>query len=450
MSITKEHHNSFYKKLLTLAVPIILQSMVTSSLNLVDNIMIGQLGEVSIAAVGLGNQVYFLANLFMLGVCGGASIFFAQYWGKKDITSIHKTMGIAFMLTFVIAAFFTLSASIFPSFVIGIYSKDAAVVAVGTRYLSIAALSYIPYALSSVFIAVLRSTGKVKIPLFVSIIALGINTFLNYALIFGNFGFPQMDVRGAAIATVIARSIEAILILIIVYGKKFSIGGRIKQLFSFSFVFFKTLMSRISYVMMNEGIWAVGTTCYVIIYARMGTDITAAMNISMTFFNLLFIFTIGIGSAVAIMIGNSLGAERFEEAKIYAKKGIITAALTGVVVSLLMLLVRNNILAFYSVDPSVMANTKTITNIILIMLPINCVEFTIFIGILRAGGDTKFCTYVDIGALWLVGLPLALLGAFVFHFPLIIVYLLARLESITRVTLCFRRYLTYKWLKNVT
>lgn len=174
------------------------------------------------------------------------------------------------------------------------------------------------------------------------------------------------------------------------------------------------------------------------------------MNISMTLFGVLFIFAIGIGSAVAIMIGNSLGAERFEEAKVYAKKGLVVAAISGITIGLLMLVIRNSILSLYSVDASVIAYSKSITNIIIIMLPLNCVEFTLFMGILRSGGDTKFCTYVDIGALWLIGLPLALLGAFVFNFSIIIVYLLARMESITRVILCYRRYKTFKWLKNVT
>lgn len=444
------NNKSFYKKLLTLALPILLQSLVTSSLNLVDNLMIGQLGEVSIAAVGLGNQIYFLANLFMMGVCGGTSIFFAQYWGKKDLDSIHKTMGLGLMLTVIIGTIFTLSATIFPSFVMRIYSKDILVIEEGTRYLRIAALSYMPYAISCIFITVLRSTGRVKIPLFVSVIALGMNTILNYALIFGNFGMPEMGVKGAAIATLTARMVEAILILTIVYVRKYDIGGKINELFSFSSQFFKHIMRKISFVMMNEGLWAIGTTCYSIVYARMGTDIVAAMNISGTLFNLIFIFALGIGSAVSIMIGNSLGADQYDQAKEYAKKGIKAAVICGVIVAGLMLLARDSILSLYSIQPEVLAKARTITNFSTLILPINCIEFTLFIGILRAGGDTKFCTYVDIGALWVVGLPLAVLGAFVFHLPLVFVYLLARTESLTRVVLCYLRYRSNRWVNNVT
>jgi Na+-driven multidrug efflux pump len=182
----------------------------------------------------------------------------------------------------------------------------------------------------------------------------------------------------------------------------------------------------------------------------MGTDIVAAMNISGTLFNLMFIFALSIGSAVSIMIGNSLGADQFDQAKEYAKKGLRAAFICGIIVAGLMFILRDSILSLYSIKPDVLAHARTITNWITIIIPINCVEFTLFIGILRAGGDTKFCTLIDIGALWLAGLPLAVLGAFVFHLPLVFVYLLARTESFTRVILCYIRYRSNKWLNNVT
>lgn len=442
--------NQFYTKLITLAIPIVLQSLVTSSLNLVDNLMIGQLGEVSIAAVGLGNQVYFLANLFMLGVSGGTSIFFAQYWGKQDLRNIHKTMGLGLILTFSLGAIFTAAASIFPAFVIGIYSKDPLVIAEGAKYLQIAALSYIPYSISCVYITALRSTGQVRIPLYTSIIALGLNTLLNYILIFGNFGAPAMGVQGAAIATLSARCMELIMVLAFVYGGRMAVGAKLKSLFSFTFDFFKMIMKKITFVMLNEGVWAVGTTCYAIIYARISTEATAAMNIGGTFFNILFIFAIGIGSAIAILIGNSLGANEFEQAKEYAKKGLMASFVCGVIVSIGVFFVRDGILSLYNIQPHVYDYARSVTNWMMIILPLNCVEFTLFIGILRAGGDTKFCTAVDIGALWLVGLPLAFAGAFIFKLSLIFVYLLARTESLTRSIICYRRFKSNKWINNVT
>ena len=441
---------NFYKKLIALAVPIILQSLIASSLNLVDNLMIGQLGEVSIAAVGLANQVYFLVILFIFGITGGASIFFSQFWGKKDMDSIHKTLGVALMLTLIISAIFTLAAAIFPRFVIGIYSTDPAVIEAGSQYISIAAWSYLPYAISSVFFAVFRSTGRPKIPLFTSAAALALNTLLNYMLIFGNFGMPALGVRGAAIATLTARLVEVTIILLVAYNGKNHLGARISELFNFSMAFFKKLMSKMALVIINDGLWGLGTTGYAIMYARMGTGVIAAMNIVGTIFNLLFIFAMGIGSGLAIMVGNSLGADKFDQAKRYAHKGIIAAAVCGVFVALLMLVFRDSILSLYNIQEEVLQNARAVTNLAMLILPVICVEFTIFIGILRSGGDTLYCAVVDLGALFFIGLPLALVGAFVFHWPLPIVYLLVRTETIVRTIASFIRYKTDKWVKNVT
>lgn len=445
-----KNNESFTKRLITFAVPLLLQYLIVSSLNLVDNIMIGTLGEVSIAGVGLGNQIYFLTNLFMFGVIGGATIFFAQFWGKRDIHSIHKTMGISFILTLIIALFFTLAGTIFPRFVIGVYSNDMLVVAEGARYLGIAAFSYIPFAISIVFVFALRATGNVRVPLFASIVALGINTLLNYCLIFGNFGFPELGVQGAAIATIIARSIEAILLIIIVYKNKLPIAAKISGFFTFSFSFFKMVMKKISLVMLNEGVWAIGTTIYSIIYARMGTDVMAVMTICLVIFHLAFIVALGIGQALGIMIGNSLGAKDFDRAKSDAKKGLPTAVICGVIVAAIMFALRSTILSFYNVEPEIIKEASVVLYAMIGMLPLNCLGFTLFIGILRAGGDTKFCTIVDIGALWLVGLPLAALGAFVWHLPILFVFILARMESVSRVIVCFIRYRSFRWVKDIT
>lgn len=209
-------------------------------------------------------------------------------------------------------------------------------------------------------------------------------------------------------------------------------------------------MRKMTLVIVNDGIWGLGTTGYAIIYARMGTDIIASMNIVNTLFNLLFIFAMGIGSGLSIMVGNSLGADKFEQAKRYAHKGIISAVICGVFVALLMLVFRDGIISLYNVKAEVLENTRSVTNLLMLMMPVVCLEFTVFIGVLRSGGDTVFCAVIDIGSLFLIGLPLAAVGAFVFHLPLVYVYLLARSETIIRALISYIRYKTNKWVKNVT
>ena len=158
----------------------------------------------------------------------------------------------------------------------------------------------------------------------------------------------------------------------------------------------------------------------------------------------------GVGQTIGIMIGNSLGAQDFEKAKRDAKRGLPTAFVLGTVVAAVMILLRSPILSLYNVSPEILAQAKVVLFAMLAVLPLNCLAFTLFIGILRAGGDTTFCAIVDVAALWLAGLPLAFVGAFVFHLPILWVFLLAKMESVTRVVACFWRYRTFKWVKDIT
>ena len=451
MDMQKTHtHDNFFGRLFKFALPLIFQYLIINCLNLVDNVMIGKLGEISISGVGLGNQIFFLANLFMVGITGGATIFLAQFWGKRDIDSIHKTMGFSLILTLVVAVLFTTAGRFFPQQVIGLYSNDILVINEGADYLRISSLAYIPFAVTMVMVSAIRSTGNVRLPLVASTVALAMNTFLNYCLIFGNFGFPQLGVRGAAIATVISRAVEALILVGVAYGRKFEVAGTIKQLFTIPFSFVKKVIGKISLVLLNEGLWSVGNTFYTVVYGHMGTDVLTVMNISFVIFNISFVIALGVGQAVGIMVGNSLGARDFERAKRDAKRAIPTAFFLGVVVSSIMLLLRTPILSLYNVSPDVIAECKTVLYAMLGLLPINCIAFTIFIGILRAGGDTKFCTLIDVGALWMVGLPLAAAGAFIWHLPIVWVFVLARMESVSRVIVTFIRYRGFKWVRDIT
>ncbi|MBN2879301.1 MAG: MATE family efflux transporter [Clostridia bacterium] len=447
---TLKPHDDFIKRLFKFALPLLLQYLIINLLNLVDSLMIGSLGAFSISGVGLGNQVFFLTNLFMFGIVGGASIFLAQFWGKKDIDSIHKMINLALILCLAIAMIFTTAGTVFTKKVLSIYTTDQNVIDEGARYLSVAALSYIPFAFTMVYVAAMRSTGNVRVPLFASITALSINTFLNYCLIFGNFGMPQLGVRGAAIATVIARTTELIILMLVVYGKSLPVAAPLSKIFEIPAEFFKKVIGRILLVLANESAWAMGTTIYTVIYGRMGTDNLTVMNISAVVYNLAFVFTLGMGQALGIMIGNSLGARDFEKAKRDAKHGLFAAFIIGAIVGLIMMTLRGSILSLYNIPSEITSQAKVILTVMLAILPLNCVEFTLFIGILRAGGDTTFCTIVDVGALWLIGLPLALTGAFYLHLPLLFVFLLAKMESFSRAGACYIRYRGHKWVKDIT
>ena len=300
---------AFMRMMLTLAVPITLQSFVTSSLNLVDTMMVGSLQETAISAVGLANQYIFIFTLCILGINAGASVFMSQYWGRKDIKGIKTFLGIDLTVGFIASAIFAALAFFTPGMIMNIMSSDPEVIKLGTSYLRIVAVSCLFMNMTQAYSSALRSTGQTQLPMFGSLIGVGANIFLNWIFIFGKLGMPAMGVNGAALATMLARLLEAVFVVSIVYIQKNKVAAKWKELFNFNMaqikMYFKTSWS----VIVNELVFSVGTAAYSVAYARISTSASATMQISSTLINMFFVLLIGVGSAAAIMIGNKIGAD---------------------------------------------------------------------------------------------------------------------------------------------
>ncbi|WP_406766064.1 MATE family efflux transporter [Candidatus Clostridium radicumherbarum] len=439
----------FFKALLRLAVPIVLQNLVLSSLNLVDTIIIGGLGERAIASVGLANQYFFLLNLLLFGITSGSSIFTAQYWGNKDIKNIKRVLGICVITGGLGALIFTIGGLLIPEQILGIFSKDRDVIILGGQYLRIIAFSYIITSISFAYSFTLRSTGQVKIPMFVSITALGINTFLNYALVYGYFGLPKMGVQGSALATLIARIIEMTLLLFIVYKTKNVIAGKLKELLDLSADFIKNFFKVTIPVIMNESIWALGVTLYSVVYARMGTEVIASTNISSTIERITWVIFMGLGNACAVMIGNKIGEGDEKEAFIYAKRFIILGPSLAIIGGIFVYFNSHFILSAYKVSPTVYNYAAKNLIVFSVFLWVKVFNFTSIVGILRSGGDTKFCLFLDTSGVWLIGVPLAFLGGLVWHLPVYWVYTLVFMEEVYKLILGLPRILSKKWINNL-
>lgn len=439
----------FFKALLRLAVPIVLQNLVLSSLNLVDTIIIGGLGERAIASVGLANQYFFLLNLLLFGITSGSSIFTAQYWGNKDIKNIKRVLGICIITGGLGALIFTIGGLLIPEQILGIFSKDRDVIILGGQYLRIIAFSYIITSISFAYSFTLRSTGQVKIPMFVSITALGINTFLNYALVYGYFGLPKMGVQGSALATLIARIIEMTLLLFIVYKTKNVIAGKLKELLDLSADFIKNFFKVTIPVIMNESIWALGVTLYSVVYARMGTEVIASTNISSTIERITWVIFMGLGNACAVMIGNKIGEGDEKEAFIYAKRFIILGPSLAIIGGIFVYFNSHFILSAYKVSPTVYNYAAKNLIVFSVFLWVKVFNFTSIVGILRSGGDTKFCLFLDTSGVWLIGVPLAFLGGLVWHLPVYWVYTLVFMEEVYKLILGLPRILSKKWINNL-
>ena len=440
----------FFRGLFTLAVPIMLQNLVNSMVNLLATIMVGRLGTVEIAAVGLGFQVFFLYQLFLFGIISGGSIFTAQFWGKGDIAGIRKNLGFCITLSSVWAVLFTLAAMFVPEKLIGFYSMDEAVIKAGADYLRILSFSFFPFALSFAFVLTLRSVEKVRLAFVTTVITLFINVLLSYLFIFGKGSIPAMGIKGAAMATVISRLFEAVIIITVSYAKKYVIAGSIREFLSFNRNYARHFFRISLPVILNEIFWSTGVTMQSVIFARTNTDAIAAFNIINTVSMITWVLFLGLGHGVGVMIGKKIGEGDEKTARDYASRIARFVPLLAVGAALILFPLSRLLPFVFKVNSETLAVASQMFIVLCCVYPFRAFNMAMIIGICRAGGDTVFCVFYDLGTLWLIGLPLAALAAFVMHAPVWLIYLCIITEDPFKAILGIWRLKSGKWLHNVT
>jgi putative MATE family efflux protein len=440
----------YFSNVRKIALPIIIQQLMFSGLNLLGVIFVGQKGDASVAAVGLAGQVAFLLNLVHFGIISGAAMFTAQFWGKQDIPNLRRVLGLSLMLAISASLIFFALAQLFPSQILRIYSRDLAVIELGTSYIKIFSWTFLFFAITFSYALIMRSTGNVKTPTTVSVGALLLSTFLSYSLILGKFGLPELGIQGAAVAAVIARFLECVTLLTIIYTRDSPVAASLRELTGFDRIFFSRVIKPMLPVMLNELFWSLGITTYNIIYGRMGTQSYAAINIVSTIEQVAFVVFIGISNATSVLVGNRIGAGKEDEAHLYAGRSLGIGILGGLLLGLILQLVKTPVLSLYNVSPEVIQNASKLINVVTFFLWIRVNNMTTVVGILRAGGDTRYSLFLDGIIIWLVGVPIAYLGAFVFDLPVYLVYLCAMSEEATKWVLGIRRFLSRKWINNLT
>lgn len=439
----------FYRTFFQLAIPVTLQYFFAASLNLMDNIMVGQLGATELAAVGLANQIYFILLLFLLGIGGGASIFAAQFWGAKDVRNIRKILGLSLMISVISSLIFFLVGFFQSQTIIGFFSDDPAVIRLGGQFLKLTSFSYILIAMTSCYAAVLRSTGEVKLPMMVNIVALLINTILNYLFIFGHWGLSRLGVEGSAIATLIARLVEFVLLVVVSYCNKYVVAAKISELTTISPDMFKQFVTTTGTVVVKDVIWAIGTTLYMVIYAKMGTEVVAAVNIVATVRQLAFVLFNGIASACLVMVGHQIGAGNEGKAFRYAGRLLTLTSLIGILMGVLIQLGSQFILYPYKVSSYVLQQSQAMLLVFALFTPFFVFNMVAVVGVLRGGGDTMFCLIMDLVAVYVIGLPLAYMGQAIWKMSLAWVFALITIQELFKFVLCLKRFLSKRWINNV-
>ena len=439
----------FLKKAVRIALPVAMQGMLNTIVNLVDTMMIGALGATAIAAVGLANKVFFVFTLRVFGIVSGSGVLAAQYWVNGDIKNIKKVVGLALTLAVAASIAFLVPAVVCPEAVMRIFTASEDAIQVGAGYLTIVALSYPATAVSNTFVAMLRATGRVKAPVVISSCTIFINIFFNYTFIYGNFGAPAMGAAGAALATLMARLAEALSIILVVYLGKAPVAARFKEMFGYSREFLIQFFSTTSPVIANEFIWGLGTTLYSLAYGRMGNDAVAAITIATTIQDIVTVLFQGLSAATAVIMGNEMGAGKLKRAERYAKNFLILQFIVTILGALFCVAIRWQIIGVYNITPEIAESVSRCIIVFALFMPFKMFNYVMVVGILRSGGDTKMCLLLACSGVWMNGVPMAFLGGLFFGFPIHIVYAMVMLEEVYKAIFGYWRYRQKKWLRNL-
>ncbi len=448
MKITTE--KKFYKTMLAIALPIGIQNLITFAVSMSDTLMLGSLGEVQLSASSIGNNLFFILTVLMFGLGGGASVMASQYYGKKDMKSIHKIISIMYRLCILITLIFVGIAIFIPKQFISIFTTDKSVIEAGVDYLRIVSIGYIFYSLTNCTITVLRSVKTVKISMIVYSISLVVNVFFNWVFIFGNLGVSPMGVKGAAIATVISRIVEFVIVLLYMILYESKIQLKVKNIISVDKIMFKDFIKHCTPVLCNELLWSLGSSMISVVVGRMGTEVVAANSINSVVNQFVTVFIFGLGSATSVIIGNTIGEGDYEKVKEYSVTITILSLFMGIIAGFIIFIISPYVVDFYNVSDTTKQIAKEIMSVSSIIVVFQALAINTMMGILRGGGDNKFVLIYDVLFLWVVAIPFGFIGAFVWKLPIVSVFLILKSEEILKVIASVIRILSGKWIKDIT
>ena len=444
-----------YKKVFTIGIPVSIENMIYSLMNFIDVFMVGKenvalgLGTAAVAGLGFANQVFMIFIVSLFGLNSGGGILAAQYYGKKDYKNLKKCLGITITVGLLFSFLFFLMGLFIPEKIIGIFTSDPKVLKLGANYFRIIALIYPLIGLGYSFNMQLRAIGKNQYSLYSTIIGLCINLVGNYLFINGNLGFPAMGVVGAAIATVIARIVSVFYLIYIIYKNKLPMAGNFQELFKLSWSFIAKALKISLPVFGHEIMWVTGVSMYVIIYGRIGTEATAAIQVVKSISTLVFTLVFGLSSGTAAIIGQEIGAGNEENAYKYAVELLKISLVIGTAVALFVYAICPVVLILMKVDSAIYPLARQIVFSEGILIIIKTTGTLFIVGVLRAGGDTLWTMFADLIPLWTFAIPLTYIAGLKFGLPIALVYLCSGSDELLKMPFCIQRLKSRKWINNL-
>ncbi|MBQ7841662.1 MAG: MATE family efflux transporter [Lachnospiraceae bacterium] len=446
----KDEKREFYKNLWTLTLPIALQNLMSAAVSASDAIMLGALDQSSLSAVSLATQVQFVLSLFMTAFTIGETILAAQYWGKEDASSVEQVLAIAMRGSIMVSVVFFLAANVCPEVLMRIFTDEQELIKPGILYLRTVSWSYLFSGISQIYLCVMKNSGRTLKSTIYGSVAVVLNLILNAIFIFGLFGCPRMEIGGAALATVIARGVE-LLLVICENCRKDRVRIRLRYLLHPYRSLQKDFAGYTAPVLANELIWGCGFTMFSVIMGHLGSDAVAANSVANIVKNIIACVCFGIGNGSGIIVGNELGRGALERARRYGDRLFKISFLAGAVSGLVILCISPLILyCTQSLTEQAHTYLKFMLYICSYYMIGKSVNSTVIAGIFCAGGDTRFGLFCDLVTMWFFIVPLGAVAAFVLKLPVMTVYFLLNLDEMIKLPAVYRHYRNYDWVKNLT
>ena len=440
---------SFYKLILSIAVPVVLQNMITIGVNIMDTLMLGNYGEIQLSASSLANEFINIYHIMCMGMSMGAAVLTAQYYGAGNNPSLKKIVTIVLRMGLVIAAAFTVVTLLFPEELMRLYTPDEAVIEKGVLYFRISAVTYVLLGVSLILTNILRTVHQVRFPLVLSIVTFFVNVFFNWVFIYGHLGAPEMQIEGAALGTVIARLVEcgSLVTYFFVFDKR--IGYRIKDLFMKCGDHVRVYITYAIPVMVSDTLLALGNSAVSIIMGHIGASFVAANSIISQTVRLSTVFNQGLSSASSVITGNTLGKGERDKAYHQGVTFLCLSILIGLAAAVVILLISPLLVESFNITQETKDIAYQLMGSVSVMMVFQTVQSVLTKGVLRGGGDTRFLMLADILFLWLASIPLGYLCGLVWHLSPFWIYAALKIDWVIKSIWCIFRLRSKKWIRVV-
>lgn len=439
----------FYRVFFYLTFSVALRNIIVFMVNLADSVMLGQYSEQALSGVALVNQIQFMLQLMVNGICEGGQIFISRAWGNRDIDTMQKTANIAMKLSLLIACLMALVAAIFPQQILSLLSTEQAFVSEGVSYLRIIFVTYPIFAITTSLIVDMNSVETVKLGFYTSFITLITNVCLNYCLIYGNFGFPELGAAGAAIATTVSRILECLAVIWYVRFRDKKLMLRLKHFGRMSKTHLMAYIRKGVPVFLSNALWAVAMTTQLAILGRLGASAITANSIANTLFQIITVVTYASASAASVMISKAIGEGKQELVRPYAKSFQALFLGIGVITGLLIYALRHPILGFYNVSESSAEMALQFMTVLSITVVGTSYQMPCLTGMLRGGGDTTFVFKNDMIFMWVIVIPASLVAAFVLKLDPVWVFVCLKSDQILKCAVAVVKIQKFNWIKNL-